>query len=110
MNQTASCCYDHRMPVVSITRLRLRSWKFFPGFIVYAVRSRMQATRAQGNRGVEAMREPGNVFWTATLWESDEAVRQFMVANPHGDAMRRLMEWCDEASVARWSQDTAELP
>jgi heme-degrading monooxygenase HmoA len=98
------------MPVVSITRLRVRSWKFMPGFAVYAVRSRMQASRAKGNCGMKLMREPGNVFWTATLWESDEAVKKFMVAHPHGEAMRRLLEWCDEASVARWSQDSAELP
>jgi hypothetical protein len=98
------------MPVVSITRLRLRSWKFVPSFAVYAVRSRMQASRADGNRGVNAMREPGNVFWTATLWESEEAVKKFMIANPHGEAMRRLLEWCNEGAVARWNQDGAEMP
>jgi hypothetical protein len=98
------------MPVISITRLRLRSWRFFPGFALYAVRSRMQASRAAGNCGMNLMREPGNVFWTVTVWESAEAVKQFMVANPHGQAMRRLMEWCDEAAVARGTQDTTDLP
>jgi hypothetical protein len=98
------------MPVVSITRLRIRSWRFMPGFVVYAVRSRLQASRAQGNCGMRLMREPGNVFWTATLWESDEAVKKFMVASPHGEAMRRLLEWCDVAAVARWSQYSADLP
>lgn len=98
------------MPVVSITRLRLRSWRFVPGFVVYAVRSRVQAARAPGNRGMNLMREAGNVFWTATLWESEEAVKQFMVRRPHGEAMKRLMDWCDEASVARWTQQSAELP
>ena len=33
-----------------------------------------------------------------------------MLANPHGEAMRRLMNWCDEASVVRWTQESAELP
>lgn len=98
------------MPVVSITRLRVRSWKFMPGFVVYAVRSRMQAAKAEGNRGMNLMREPGNVFWTATLWDSEEAVKKFMVRDAHGQAMRRLLEWCDEAAVARWNQDSRELP
>lgn len=81
-----------------------------PSFVVYALRSRMQAARAKGNSGLKLMREAGNVFWTATVWDSETAVKQFMVAHPHGEAMRRLMNWCDEASVARWTQDGKELP
>ena len=81
-----------------------------PGFALYAVRSRNQVLKAEGNRGVRLLREPGNTFWTATVWESEVAVKQFMLRNPHGEAMRRLMHWCDEASVVRWSQDGTELP
>jgi hypothetical protein len=98
------------MPVVSITRLRLRSWKFLPSFIVYAIRSRIQAAKAPGNLAHKAINEPDRVFWTATAWDAEDSVRQFMVAHPHGEAMRRLLNWCDEASVARWTQDTADLP
>ena len=102
--------YNRRMPVVSITRLRIRAWRFMPAFAFYAVRSRMQAAKAEGNRGLNLLREPGNIFWTATVWDSEAAVKQFMLAQPHGEAMLRLMHWCDEASVVRWSQDTIELP
>lgn len=98
------------MPVVSITRLRIRSWRFMPSFIVYAVRSRMQAARAKGNRGLSLVREPGNIFWTATAWDSEAAVKEYMVAQPHGEAMKRLLHWCDEASVVRWTQENTELP
>ena len=103
-------CYTALVPVVSITRLRLRSWRFVPAFMWYAVRSRMQAMRAEGNRGIELMREPGNVFWTATMWESEADVKRYMIAQPHGEAMRKLLNWCDEAAVARWEQDSAALP
>ena len=102
--------YNHRMPVVSITRLRVRKWRFMPGFAVYAVRSRSQALKAEGNLGIRLMRAPGNVFWTATAWESEDAVKRFMLAQPHGEAMKRLMDWCDEASVAHWTVDDAALP
>ena len=108
--RAARRCYTSLVPVVSITRLRLRSWRFVPAFLWYAVRSRMQAMRAEGNRGAEVLREPGNIFWTATMWESEAAVKQYMIAQPHGEAMRRLLNWCNEASVARWTQESPTLP
>jgi hypothetical protein len=98
------------MPVISITRLRIRRWRYMPGFFWFAVRSRMQVRRAPGNRGVRLLRESGNVFWTATAWDSEEAVKQYMISGAHARAMPRLIAWCDEASVVRWSQDTADLP
>ncbi len=33
-----------------------------------------------------------------------------MHGKPHGPAMRKLLEWCDEAAVAHWIQDGADLP
>ena len=98
------------MAVVSVTRLRLRSWRFFPAFLRYAIPSNMQARRAPGNRAVQTLREPGNVFWTLSLWESESAVQQFMISGAHGRVMPRLLDWCDEASVARWTQDDDALP
>lgn len=98
------------MPVVSVTRLRLRSWRFLPGFAAYAFQSNVQARRARGNRGLKTMREPGNIFWTATLWESEYAMKQFRGSGAHGRAMPKLLHWCDEASVARWDQDSDSLP
>jgi len=50
------------------------------------------------------------VFWTATSWVSDAAIKRFMHAPPHGPAMRKLLDWCDEASLVRWTQDTGALP
>jgi hypothetical protein len=37
-------------------------------------------------------------------------MRQFMLAGAHRQAMSKLAEWCDEASVAHWNQEQAELP
>jgi hypothetical protein len=49
-------------------------------------------------------------FWTSTSWESEAAMKAFMLAKPHGPAMRKLLEWCDEASVVHWTQRSPELP
>ena len=98
------------MPHVSITRLRVRSWKYLPAFLVAALRSALQARRAKGNLGVGMLREARNTFWTRSLWTDEAAMRAFMVSGAHRMIMPRLLEWCDEASVARWTQDPAQQP
>lgn len=98
------------MPFVSITRLRVRSWRFMPMFFVYAIRSSQQAARAEGNLGIKLLRDRRNTFWTATLWTSEAAMKKFMIAGTHGRAMRKLLHWCDEAAVVHWTQESAALP
>jgi hypothetical protein len=98
------------MPLISVTRLRVRSWRFMPAFIFRAVRTRDQALAASGSIAVNLKRGPRNAFWTCTAWDSEASMRAFMVAQPHGAAMRKLMEWCDEASVVHWTQDMPALP
>ena len=98
------------MVLVSVTRLRVRSWRFMPPFFIGALRSARQASRADGNVAASLLREASNTFWTRTIWESEQAMRAFMLAGVHRPLMRRLLEWCDEASVVHWEQEEAELP
>lgn len=98
------------MPIVSITRLRVRSWRYLPGFIFAAFRSARQARDAEGSLHVKVLSERKRTFWTATSWESEAAMRRFMMAAPHGPAMRKLLDWCDEAALVHWAQESAELP
>jgi heme-degrading monooxygenase HmoA len=87
------------MPFVSITRLRVRSWRYLPGFFVAALRSRWQARNASGNLAVSVLRETDNTFWTRSLWVDEAAMKAFMASGAHRAIMPRLLEWCDEASV-----------
>jgi hypothetical protein len=98
------------MPFISITRLRVRSWRYLPPFFVQTVRIARQAARADGSLAVTLLRDRGNTFWTGTSWSSEGSMKAFMHAKPHGSAMRKLLEWCDEAALAHWSQVAAELP
>jgi len=98
------------MPVVSITRLRVRSWFYFPAFFFQTLRIARQAARADGILAVKLLKDHGNTFWTGTVWSSEESVKAFMHARPHGPTMRKLLNWCDEAALVRWTQDGAELP
>ena len=98
------------MPFVSITRLRVRSWRYLPAFILQSFRSARQAGRAAGNFTVSVLRDADLAFWTRTLWREEAAMRAFMLSGAHRRAMPRLLEWCDEAAVVHWNQDELEPP
>ena len=98
------------MPVVSVTRLRVRSWLYLAPFVIRSLRIVRQAKSAPGNLAVRVLNDRHKAFWTTTCWESEAAMRAFMLAPPHGPAMRKLLEWCDEAALVHWSQPGLELP
>ncbi len=98
------------MPVVSITRLRVRSVRHLPAFLWYAFRSGRQAAKAEGNIAARVMNDRNRTFWTATVWTTDAAMKNFMMAGPHRDAMRKLLEWCDEAALGHWDQEIEQPP
>jgi len=98
------------MPVISITRLRIRRWWFLPQFFLGALRATRQARAAGGNLHVALLNDSHRTFWTATSWTSDAAMKAFMLGQPHGPIMRKLLNWCDEAALVHWTQDREDLP
>ncbi len=98
------------MPLISVTRLRVRSVLYVPGFIFFALWSARQARRAAGCLDVGLLNDAHRTFWTRTTWVDEAAMRNFMLAQPHRRAMKKLANWCDEASVVHWTQDTPRLP
>jgi hypothetical protein len=98
------------MQFVSVTRLRVRSYFYMPQFMVWALRTARQARHTEGFVGGAVMRESGNVFWTLTMWREDAAMKAYRTAGAHRSAMPKLLEWCDEASVSHWTQESPELP
>ena len=49
-------------------------------------------------------------FWTRTLWDNEQSMRAFMAAPVHRRVMPKLLQWCDEAAVTHWLQDSPEPP
>ncbi len=98
------------MALISVTRLRVRSFRYLPGFVVLALRSVRQAKRTPGNLGTGLLREANSTFWTRTAWADEASMRAFMNAMPHRRAMAKLLDWCDEAAVAHWLQESSDLP
>lgn len=98
------------MALIAVTRLRVRSARYLPGFLVFALLSALQARRASGNLGTGLLRDANRTFWTRTAWHDETSMRAFMMAKPHRRAMTGLAHWCDEASVVHWTQPNAALP
>ena len=98
------------MALISVTRLRVRSFRYLPGFMFYAFFSIRQAKRASGNLGIGVLNDAHRTFWTRTAWQDEAAMRAFMMAVPHRRAMAKLVEWCNEASVVHWTQESPDLP
>lgn len=96
--------------IISVTRLRLRSLRFLLPFIVYSLRSMRQVKRSPGNIAADAMRDQHGGFWTRSVWRDVESMRAFMTSGAHRQAMPKLLDWCDEAALVHWEQDTAALP
>jgi len=98
------------MPFVSVTRLHLASRWSFPRFVFYALASSKQARRSPGFLTGWTSDDGQFGFWTATVWESLEAVRAFRNSGVHMKAMPKLLRWCDEASFVHWEQPAASAP
>jgi hypothetical protein len=98
------------MAIISVTRLRVRSWFYLPAFLFRSLRVGQQAKKAPGSLRVKVLQDGMSTFWTCTCWESEAAMKAFMLAEPHGPAMRKLLNWCDEAALVRWSQPEPDLP
>jgi hypothetical protein len=95
---------------VSVTRLRIRSFWYFLPFLWMTLRSQRQVTRASGFLGGRLLMDAKRTFWTLTTWDDERSMKAFRGAGPHGKAMRRLAQWCDEASYAHWTTASAAIP
>ena len=102
--------WGEEMAFVSVTRLRVRTAWFLPGFFWYALGSMRQAERSEGFLGGRVLSNAQKVFWTVTVWKDERAMNAYRTKGAHLKAMPKLLHWCDEAAVAHWSQESAEIP
>jgi hypothetical protein len=95
------------VPVIVITRLRLRDPAFFDDFFASAVAVVEQAQATEGNLGAEVLAEANNTYWTRTAWQGRAEMDNFVGAEPHLGTMGRIDDWCDEAAFVDWEQPAA---
>jgi hypothetical protein len=109
-SRTQTLRYKQAMVFISITRLRIRSFRFLPFFAAYTLRSIRQVKKASGFQGGPLLADRSWTFWTMTSWNSRESMRNYMTNGAHSTAMPHLLDWCDEASVVHWDRELSGLP
>jgi hypothetical protein len=98
------------MPLISVTRLRVRSFIFLAQFFWRTFKSIRQAERSSGFLGGRLLVNAKNVFWTMTAWEDQAAMNAYRIGGAHRRAMPKLLNWCNEAAVVHWTQESSEIP
>jgi hypothetical protein len=98
------------MPVIVVTRLRLRDPAFFDEFFASAVAVVEQAQATEGNLSADVLAEANNTYWTRTAWQGRASMGSFVGAEPHLTTMSRIDDWCDEATFVDWEQASADIP
>ena len=91
------------LPYVSITGLRVRSFWHWPRFAWHAVRSMMQARKADGCLRAEAKSIAG-VQHTLSVWTDKNAMRAFMMNGAHREAMRDFRKIADGSTYGYESE------
>ena len=98
------------MPVISVTRLRLRSVRFIPWFWLHTFLSLRQARRAPGLLRGMLLVDRNRAYWTMSCWSDEAAMRAYVASGQHRKAMALLPAWCDEGSSVHWTQADGTLP
>ena len=98
------------MPVIVITRLRLRDPAFFDEFFTSAVAAVQQAQATEGNLAADVLAEANNTYWTRTAWQERAEMDSFVGSEPHLTTMNRVDDWCDEATFVEWEQAGGDPP
>jgi quinol monooxygenase YgiN len=98
------------MAFISVTRLRVRSFHYLPEFLWDTAKSVRQVQRSSGFLGGRLLVNLPYVFCTMTVWQDEAAMNAYRTGGAHRRAMPKLLNWCDEAAVVHWTQESPEIP
>jgi hypothetical protein len=98
------------MPVIVVTRLRLKDPALLDEFFTDAVAAIEQAQKSEGNLGADALADANDAWWSVSAWRERHLMRAFVTSEPHLNISRRLDHYCDEATFVDWEQASPELP
>jgi len=97
--------------LVLLSELPLQRLRDLGAFLLYTWRIQGQLRRTPGVLGYSLLaRIFKRQFWTLSVWESEAALHQFVVDNPHGQVMTALQGKMGQTHFVRWSMRGAAFP
>ena len=98
------------MPIIAVTRLRLRDPSLLDEFFTHAAAVLEQAIKSEGNLGADALAEAHDAWWSVTAWQQRAHMQAYVNAEPHLSTEALLDHLCDEATFVDWEQSSPDLP
>jgi quinol monooxygenase YgiN len=98
------------MPVIVVTRLRLKDAALPDEFFTAATSALDQALKSEGNLGADALADADNAWWSVSSWQERAPMQAFVRSEPHLSTMAKLDHLCDEATFVDWEQASPDLP
>lgn len=98
------------MPLISVTRLRLRSIRFVPALLWHGRLVTREIIRVQGFLTGKLFVDAKLTVWTMTAWNDLTSMRAFRDTGAHKRVMPHLANWCSEATSVHWEQESDHLP
>ena len=98
------------MPIIVVTRLRLKDPALLDEFFTDAVAAIEQAQKSAGNLGADALADAANAWWSVSAWTERGPMQAYVDSEPHLTIRTRLDHYCDEAAFFDWEQASPALP
>ena len=87
-------CWTDLIPFMMLSRKVLKQIKNSKGIANYAVKADL----------------PKKNFWTLSIWNDTESLKQFVPQEPHATAIKKFTEWAGEGSAfVEWTKPSKEI-
>ena len=71
------------MPVIVVTRLRLKDPTLLDEFFTDAVAAIEQAMKSDGNLAADALADANNAWWSVSAWQERRLMQAYVDSEPH---------------------------
>lgn len=90
---------------VSVTRLRLKGKRKLPVFVWHTVKSISQSRKAEGLLYSSFTKEGWDTYWTLTIWENKNSMKEYRNKGSHLKAMKVSRNIADDLESINWESD-----
>jgi len=97
--------------VALLSFLPLKRYRTIPKFAGLTMETMRQLAKSRGLIGYSLGAEPMlKRFWTLSVWEDRQALRDFVEQIPHSRIMQDLAPHMDKTAFAEWTVRAADIP